>query len=46
MLSVVMMISLCACGEADGNGNSLENDQLTIDAMRSMIAMLMMKMMH
>lgn len=32
MLSVVMMISLCACGEADGNGNSLENDQLTIDA--------------
>ena len=32
MLSVVMMISLCACGETDGNGNSLENDQLTIDA--------------
>lgn len=31
MLSVVMMISLCACG-ADKNEPSLENDDVTIDA--------------
>ena len=32
MLSVVMMISLCACGGEGKNEISLENDDVTIDA--------------